>query len=160
MPDGSTWKLRFSTDQQFRKYRNYRICLLLFRDKSKGKKSQSPEKKEATENREDKHSKNQQKSKSPQISQGSVWRVLPSNLVRLLQATHAVPPGQGKGAFYSPLPADPAARARAQSRVMSPGLLMLPRQAPCCTPTSAFPASCRRASELHFFRRWTLFDGF
>lgn len=124
------------------------------------KKSQSPEKKEATENREDKHSKNQQKSKSPQISQGSVWRVLPSNLVRLLQATHAVPPGQGKGAFYSPLPADPAARARAQSRVMSPGLLMLPRQAPCCTPTSAFPASCRRASELHFFRRWTLFDGF
>lgn len=70
------------------------------------------------------------------------------------------PTWAGKGAFYSPLPADPAARARAQSRVMSPGLLMLPRQAPCCTPTSAFPASCRRASELHFFRRWTLFDGF
>lgn len=45
MPDGSTWKLRFSTDQQFRKYRNYRICLLLFRDKSKGKKVKAQKKK-------------------------------------------------------------------------------------------------------------------
>lgn len=45
------------------------------------KKVKAQKKKEATENREDKHSKNQQKSKSPQISQRSVWRVLPSNLV-------------------------------------------------------------------------------
>lgn len=62
MPDGSTWKLRFSTHLQFRKCRNRRICLLLFRDRSKGgKKSKVGKKKEASENREGKHSKKQQR---------------------------------------------------------------------------------------------------
>lgn len=37
------------------------------------------------------------------------------------------------------------------------GVLQLP---PCFTRTFTFPVSCRGASELHFFRRWTLFDGF
>lgn len=34
------------------------------------------------------------------------------------------------------------------------------QQAPFCTQTSTFPASCQGAFELHFFRRRTLFDGF
>lgn len=34
------------------------------------------------------------------------------------------------------------------------------RLAPCFTQTFTFPVSCRGASELHFLRRWTLFDGF
>lgn len=44
-PDGPTWKLRFSTNLQFRKCRNCRIYLLLFRDRSNRKKVKDLKKK-------------------------------------------------------------------------------------------------------------------
>lgn len=128
-PDGPTWKLRFSTNLQFRKCRNCRIYLLLFRDRSNRKKVKDlKKKKKATENREGKHSKKQQRASPhrslPSTQFGGFSPPTWSHCCRQDTRFHL---GRQK-LSYSPLSADPSARARAESRVMSLGLRMLPQQ--------------------------------
>lgn len=169
-PDGPTWKLRFSTNLQFRKCRNCRIYLLLFRDRSNRKKSQRFGKK-----------KKQLKTERVNTAKSSREQV-PTDLFPVLSLEGfplqlgPIAAGKTRGSTSAGksflthhcrqiLQPEPGQRAGSwawgsaccPSSTPTWGVL---QQAPFCTQTSTFPASCQGAFELHFFRRRTLFDGF
>lgn len=106
---------------------NCRICLLLFGNRSKGKRVKAL-KKEATKNREGKPSKKQQRA-SPHRSpaRAEFGGCCPPTWSHCCGRDTRSQLGRRKALSYSPVPAAPAASARAESREMSPALRMLPR---------------------------------
>lgn len=170
MPGGPAWKLQFPTHLQFRKHRNCRIQWLLFGVRSK-EKSQSFEKVRQLKTERVNTAKRSGEQVPTDLLLALSLEGVALWLGPMAAGTKRGPNSEGERRFIThgsrqilwPGTGQKAGRwgfafACYLGGAATWGVLL--RRAPRFTRTFTFPVSCQGASELHFFRRWTLFDGF